>query len=77
MKTIKRSDEVLRVADKKAEEMVKNQGYKYCPKSEWKPIRDAAKIEAKRRVEEVAAKKTEQEALKTNSKKNGKNKLSK
>jgi len=35
MKTIKNRDEVRRVSDRTAEELV-DKGWKYCPKSEFK-----------------------------------------
>ena len=36
MKTIKKNKELKRVKDDIAEQMVRNEGWKYCPKSEWK-----------------------------------------
>lgn len=41
MKTVKQGTEYKRVSDEKAEAMVAN-GWKYCPKEEWKlKVRDA------------------------------------
>jgi len=59
MKTIKRNNEILRVMDNEAEKLVKNEGYKFCPKKEWKVIRDAAKIAAKKRADAQAEVKTD------------------
>ena len=39
MKTIKRKKEIKRVTDLEATELVK-EDWNYCPKSEWKKIRD-------------------------------------
>jgi len=36
MKCVKRNDKIKRVKDKEAYELVEAQGWKYCPKSEWK-----------------------------------------
>ena len=37
MKTLKRKNEFIRVDDKKANDIIKNeQGWEYSPKSEWK-----------------------------------------
>lgn len=36
MKTVKKQEEVRRVSDKVATELVDNNGWKYCPKSEVK-----------------------------------------
>ena len=55
MKTIKRRDLIdsnkfnyKRVKDDIADKMVKNEGWKFCPKSEWKSnIRDINKKEIK------------------------------
>ena len=42
MKTIKKGKKIVRVADKEADARVKTQGWKYCPKSEWREkVRDA------------------------------------
>jgi hypothetical protein len=41
MKCVKKGEEVQNVTDAKAEKLVKNAGYNYCPRSEWKAIRDA------------------------------------
>lgn len=40
MKTVKKENEIKRVSDELALEMVHNKGYMYCPKSEWKKVRD-------------------------------------
>ena len=40
MKTIKKGKKVKRVSDDEATRQVA-QGWKYCPKSEWKTVRDA------------------------------------
>ena len=42
MKTIKHKDEIKRVTDSQADELVKR-GAKFVPKSEWKTLRDANK----------------------------------
>lgn len=39
MKTVKKDDKVRRVKDKAAVKMVANEGWQYCPKSEWKKVR--------------------------------------
>ena len=41
MKTIKKDEDILRVSNKDAEEKVKNEGWNYCPKSEYKKVRDS------------------------------------
>ena len=56
MKTVKRSNEVLRVTDANAESLVKHEGYSFCPKKEYKVIRDAEKLAAEKRAKEKAAK---------------------
>jgi hypothetical protein len=38
MKTIKKNDEIKRISDKEAPDMI-GKGWKYCPKSEWKSIK--------------------------------------
>lgn len=48
MKTIKKTNndtiEYSRVSDEIADEKIKNKGWKYCPKSEWKiNVRDFSK----------------------------------
>lgn len=48
MKTIKKTNndiiEYSRVSDEIADEKIKNEGWKYCPKSEWKiNVRDFSK----------------------------------
>lgn len=45
MKTIKNilTEEIKRVPDKKAFQMVSNKGWSFCPKKEWKAIRDKNK----------------------------------
>lgn len=41
MKCIKRHGEIQRVTDIQAEKMVTEEGWEYCPKSEWKKeVRD-------------------------------------
>ena len=45
MKTIKKNNEVKRVSDETALEMVRDKEYEYCPKSEWKKIRPAVNKE--------------------------------
>ena len=35
MKTLKKNNDVVRVSEKDVERKIKD-GYKYCPKSEWK-----------------------------------------
>ena len=42
MKTINYKDEIKRVTDSQADELVKK-GAKFVPKSEWKALRDANK----------------------------------
>jgi hypothetical protein len=39
MKTLKKGDEIVRKDNETAEEMVKNQGWKYCKKELWKKLR--------------------------------------
>ena len=44
MKCIKKDGVIERVKDNRAEELVRNEDWKYCPKSEWKEmVRDAPK----------------------------------
>ena len=44
MKTIKKDNEIIRVDDNTAEFRVKNSGYSYASKSEWKEkVRDVVK----------------------------------
>lgn len=51
MKTIKKGREVQRTTDVQAEKLVKSQGWKYCPKHEWKvKVRDAKPVETKKKV---------------------------
>ena len=41
MKTVKKNKSIKRVSDKEAENLVKEKGWKYCPKSVWKKgVRD-------------------------------------
>lgn len=41
MKTIKKNKNIKRVRDEEAENLVKGEGWKYCPKSEWRTkVRD-------------------------------------
>jgi hypothetical protein len=40
MKTIKKNKKIQRSKDAEAENLVKNKGWKYCPKSEWRKVRD-------------------------------------
>ena len=49
MKTVKKRNKLpRRVSDAMAEEMVKQQGWKYCPKGEWREkVRDAKPVEKK------------------------------
>jgi hypothetical protein len=39
MKCIKKHEQIKRVSDDKAHEMVIKKGWKYCPKHEWKEQR--------------------------------------
>lgn len=39
-KCIQKGDEVKRVRDDEARELVDNKGWKYIPKSEWKRLKD-------------------------------------
>ena len=39
MKCIKKHGEIKRVNDNQAETMVKEEGWNYCPKSEWKALK--------------------------------------
>ena len=55
MKTLKKKNkgeqEYKRVFDIVADNMVKNQGWAYCPKSEWREkVRDAKPIESKKKL---------------------------
>ena len=50
MKTIKKNKKIQRASDKDAEQMVKTEGWKYCPKSEWKNIRDTPPKRASVRI---------------------------
>lgn len=44
MKTLKKNDEIVRVADGKVNYYL-SRGYIYCPKVEWKKnVRDVAKV---------------------------------
>ena len=36
MKCVKKDEKVIRVEDEKARKLVEFEGWKYCPKSEWK-----------------------------------------
>ena len=50
MKTLKKGKEYKRVFDVVAESMVKNQGWEYCPKHEWKEkVRDAKPKKAEKK----------------------------
>lgn len=41
MKTVKNADQIKRVPNQKARELVLDEGWKYCPKHEWKEkVRD-------------------------------------
>ena len=42
MKCVKKNDDIKRVSDKYAEELV-SKGWNYIPKKEWKIVRDSAK----------------------------------
>ena len=44
MKTVKKNKEVLRASDSEAEQLVE-QGWKYCPKSEWRKHKDVEMFE--------------------------------
>ena len=55
MKTLKKKNkgkqEYKRVFDIVADHMVKNQGWAYCPKGEWKDkVRDVKSVETKKKV---------------------------
>jgi len=51
MKTVKKGKEYKRVFDIVADHMVKNQGWAFCPKSEWREkVRDAEPVETKKKV---------------------------
>ena len=55
MKTLKRKNkgkqEYKRVFDIVADNMVKNQGWTYCPKSEWREkVRDAKPVETEKKL---------------------------
>jgi len=55
MKTLKKKNkgkqEYKRVFDIVADNMVKNQGWAYCPKGEWKEkVRDTKPVESKKKV---------------------------
>jgi hypothetical protein len=44
MKTVKKNEEIKRVSDKTAEDLVANKGFSYCQKKEWKTaVRDVVK----------------------------------
>ena len=59
MKTIKKGKKVKRVSDNEATRQVA-QGWKYCPKSEWKTVRDAKpKKVAKKKAAKKKAKKND------------------
>jgi hypothetical protein len=45
MKTVKRGAEVKRVSDARAETDV-NAGWQYCPKAEWKAVRDGTAVKS-------------------------------
>ena len=62
MKTLKKKDkgkqEYKQVFDAVADHMVKNQGWEYCPKSEWKEkVRDVKSVKAKKSVKRRTRKK--------------------
>jgi hypothetical protein len=40
MKCIKKHGEIKRVSDEKAMRLVTTRGWEYCPKHEWKALRD-------------------------------------
>ena len=40
MKTMKRGDDIVRIRETQVEAYLQ-QGYQFCPKSEWKELRDA------------------------------------
>lgn len=48
MKTVKKENEIKRVTDSQAEQMVAR-GWEYCSKSEWKVIRDSKKKSKKKK----------------------------
>jgi hypothetical protein len=51
MKTVKKKKQIKRVSNAQAEQMVKGEGWKYCPKSEWREkVRDAKPVESKKKV---------------------------
>jgi hypothetical protein len=51
MKTVKKKKQIKRASDAQAEQMVKGEGWKYCPKSEWREkVRDAEPVETKKKV---------------------------
>ena len=54
MKTIKKGKEIKRVSDDNAAESTKN-GWKYCPKSEWK-ARNVKPKQSKKRLKKVKKK---------------------
>ena len=45
MKCVKKEGVIQRVKDDRAAEMIKTEGYSYCPKSEWKESKGAPKEE--------------------------------
>ena len=56
MKTIKKADEIKRVEDKNADEMVKN-GWSFCPKKEWKTkIRGNIKVKKNKETKDEEVK---------------------
>lgn len=65
MKCVKLGAKIVRVEDVRAEKMVKNEGYSYCPKSEWKVERDADKIrqKAEKKKKDIELEKEQQNAV--------------
>ena len=51
MKSVKKGKKIQRVFDTQAKKMVKNEGWKYCPKSEWREkVRDAKPVETEKKL---------------------------
>jgi len=47
MKTIKKMDQVRRVTEAVADDLIANQGWNYCPKSEYKALHPKKKVAKK------------------------------
>lgn len=59
MKTVKKGRKIERHPDKDAASLVREQGWKYCPRSEWREkVRDAEPKKAVKKTAKKAKRKT-------------------